>query len=231
MAAACLLTACGGDDEAASTVATIDATIATETSPAATTELPERFDAKHVTVTPDGTNGLRIREVVDQDFGSVQRHGYQRVIPNDFGVPADVTATSPDVPDDLLVEQDNSGATLIRIGDPNTLVSGQHRYVITYTLPDAQLTSGHLALDIIGNGETQETERFEVVVTGFELLDPTCNVGSPGTVGGCALARDGDVYRAVISPLEAGQGITIGGTITGLTTPVDVAEPAIPPRR
>ena len=48
---------------------------------------------------------------------------------------------------------------------------------------------------------------------------------APAPVGGCELVRDGDVYRAVISPLEPGQGITIGGTIVGLTT---VDEPPIP---
>ncbi|HEU4839926.1 MAG TPA: hypothetical protein VFT09_00740, partial [Ilumatobacteraceae bacterium] len=47
----------------------------------------ERFDAKQVTVTPDGDDGLRIREVVDQDFGRHDRHGYERIVPNDFGVP------------------------------------------------------------------------------------------------------------------------------------------------
>ena len=40
--------------------------------------------------------------------------------------------------------------TRIRVGDPDTTVSGQHRYVLTYTLPDAHLSSGELALDVIG---------------------------------------------------------------------------------
>jgi hypothetical protein len=216
--AACVLCACAGAD--------------TETPPTTTTaEFPERFDAKHVTVTPDGENGLRIREVVDVDFGSADRHGYVRVIPNDFGVPTDVSADSPDAPDNLSVEQTGIDETAILIGDPDTVVSGQHRYVVTYTLPDAQLADGQLALDIIGTDGVLETERFEIVVTGLEFEDPTCNVGLPGASGGCVLERDGDVYRAVISPLEAGHGITIGGTIAGRTTPVDVPEPPIPHRR
>ncbi|MCB0981344.1 MAG: hypothetical protein KDB17_11905, partial [Ilumatobacter sp.] len=61
---------------------------------------PERFDAKQVVVAPLG-DGVRIREVVDQDFGNHQRHGYERVIPTDFGAATDVTASSPDAPDDL----------------------------------------------------------------------------------------------------------------------------------
>ena len=221
VAAACLSFACTGDD--ASTVGTTEST--------GSAEFPERFDAKHVTVTPDGEDGLRIREVVDVDFGSADRHGYVRVIPNDFGVPTDVTAASPDAPADLAVEQTGPEETAILIGDPNRVVSGQHRYVVTYTLPEAQIAHGVLALDIVGTDGVLETERFEVVVTGLELRDPSCNVGSPGTSGGCVLERDGDVYRVVISPLEANQGITIGGTISGRITPADVPEPPIPPRR
>jgi uncharacterized membrane protein YgcG len=190
----------------------------------------ERFESKQVTVTPTGDDGLTIREVVDQDFGSNDRHGYQRIIPNDFGVPTDVTATSPDAPADVSVEQVAEG-TRIRVGDPNTTVSGQHRYVLTYTLPDAHLSSGELALDIIGTDETIPTERLEVVVTGLQLDDPLCNVGSFGATGGCTLESEDGVYRAVVSPLEPGEGITIGGTITGRTDPVAVPEPALPARR
>jgi uncharacterized membrane protein YgcG len=190
----------------------------------------ERFDAKQVTVTPTGDDGLTIREVVDQDFGRSARHGYQRVIPNDFGVPTDVRASSRDAPADVSVEQDLEG-TRIRVGDPNITVSGQHRYVLTYTYPHARLSTGELALDIIGNDETMPTGRFEIVVTGLELDNPLCNVGSFGATGGCTLEPADGVYRTVISPLDPGDGITIGGTITGRTNPVAVAEPALPARR
>jgi len=43
----------------------------------------ERFDSKVVTVEPIGGDGVRIREVVDEDFGTADRHGYQRIIPTD----------------------------------------------------------------------------------------------------------------------------------------------------
>ena len=55
---------------------------------------------------------------------------------------------------------------------PDSVVSGQHRYVVTYTLPDAQLADGVLALDIIGTDGVLETDRVEVVVTGLELRRP-----------------------------------------------------------
>ncbi len=188
----------------------------------------ERFDAKQVVVQPVGEDGLRIREVVDEDFGRADRHGLERLIPNDFGVPTDVTATSPDAPDAVDVVEEGS-ETRIRIGDPDRTVSGQHRYVLTYTLPDAHLASG-LFLDIVNNKETLTTEHLEVVVTGLQLDDPACSVGSLGASGGCDLTPDGDVYRVVISPLEPGQGLTVSGRIAGRSTPADVTEPPLPAR-
>jgi uncharacterized membrane protein YgcG len=187
----------------------------------------ERFDSKQVVVSPAGTQGLHVREVVDQDFGNHPRRGYQRLIPNDFGVPIEVTAESATAPDDVRVEQID-GRTRIRVGDPDRTIAGQHRYVLEYTYPNTTIDDGTLALDVIGTDETLETRRFEVVVTGLELEDPLCNVGGPGASGGCELARDGDVYRAVIAPLDPGEGVTIGGTVVGRLPIVDVAPPPEP---
>jgi uncharacterized membrane protein YgcG len=190
---------------------------------------PERFEAKQVVVTPMG-DGVHIREVVDHDFGYEQRHGYERVIPNDFGAAIDVQAASPDAPAELSVTDEGS-QTRIRVGDPYTTVSGQRRYEVSYTLPNAQLGTGQLALDIIGTDELLETERFEVVLSGFVLDNPTCNVGVLGTSGGCTLEADGPVYRVSFEPLKAGQGITVGGTIVRMVEPVEVPVPEVPPRR
>jgi uncharacterized membrane protein YgcG len=197
-------------------------------------EHPERFDAKQILVIPAGPDGVRIREVVDQDFGSHDRHGYERIIPNDFGVPTDIEASSPDASADVHVDQttvSDTPVTRIRLGDPAVTVSGQHRYVLSYTLPDAQLSSGQLHLDLVGAGTDAETGHFEAVVAGMTLADPTCSAGAVGANGGCTLAQSGDTYRATIEPLAAGDGVTIGGTVSAVGTPADVAVPALPARR
>ncbi|MET0662658.1 MAG: hypothetical protein ABWZ42_05965 [Ilumatobacteraceae bacterium] len=189
---------------------------------------PERFDAKQVTVWPEGDDGVHVREIVDIDFGPTERHGYQRIIPNDFGEPQSVEATS-DVNSDVAVVNVGDD-TRVRIGDPAETFTGRHRYTLDYVLPDAQLDSGVLALDIIGNEETMATNRFEVVVTGFEFGTTACDTGAFGVYGGCDLVKDDTGnYVTVIEPLAPGDLITVGGTITGFDEPSLPPVPAPPP--
>ena len=191
----------------------------------------ERYEAKQIVVMPDGNGGLRITEIVDDDFGTTERHGYQRLIPNDFGEPQDIVVRAPHASDDVFVIPESGDQTLIRIGDPDITYTGQHRYELSYTLPNARISSGQLALDLSDDQTDLETGRFEIIVTGFELTNPLCNTGDYGAVGGCELVRDGDVYRAVIEPLPPHQYVTIGGTITAFTEPVTVEAPPLPTRR
>ncbi len=198
---------------------------------------PERFDAKTVVVRPEG-DGLRITEYVDIDFGSEDRRGYVRLVPNDFGVPTDVSASSPDAADDLNVT-DFGEYTQIRVGDPNRSFTGQHRYVLDYLLPDAQFDSIGLRLDVVSPpggvypGD-RETGRFEIAVTGVELGATRCDVGQLEDEGGCALsllADDPPTYGAVFEPLPENAGLTIGGDIVAFTEPATIETPPIPERR
>ena len=121
--------------------------------------------------------------------------------------------------DDTLQVVNIGGQTRIRVGDPNITYTGRHRYELEYVLPNAAVSSGVLALDIIGNDETFETDRFEVVLTGFDFGTTACDTGSYGSFGGCELGRDDTGnYVAVIEPLEPNDGITVGGRSTGSPT-------------
>ena len=75
----------------------------------------EHFDSKQVTVAPAGTSGLGVREVVDIDFGDQRRHGYERTIPTDLGMPTEITAASDTAPDTVDVDLIGLDAR-IRIG-------------------------------------------------------------------------------------------------------------------
>ncbi|MDQ3737719.1 MAG: DUF2207 domain-containing protein, partial [Actinomycetota bacterium] len=194
------------------------------------TPVDEHFDAHQFVVQPDGEAGAHIREVIDQDFGTAERRGLERIIPNDAGVPSDIVASSPDAPDDVSVEQVSVG-TRIRIGDPEVTIDGQHRYVLEYTLAEARLDSGRLSLDAVAVQQALPTERYEVIVTGLELSSPRCSVGDEGADGGCTLEPQADTYRAVIEPLRPGQGITISGGIEGTFVPDELPLPELPDRR
>lgn len=74
-----------------------------------------------------------------------------------------LAATSPNARADVDVAPDTIGgssATRIRLGDPKTTYQNQHRYVLTYVLPNARLTSHRLQVNIIGSGEEFETGRL-----------------------------------------------------------------------
>jgi hypothetical protein len=194
----------------------------------------EHFDAKQITVRPAGADGVRISEVVDIDFGVQERRGYQRIVPNDFGAPIDVTASSPDANDDLNVV-DFGVDTRLRIGDPSVTFTGQHRYVLDYTLPDARVSSGALALDIIGTDEAFDTDRFEVILAGFGIETAEavrCDVGGFGDFGGCEFGEVGaDEFRTVIEPLEAGRGLTVYAPIGDIASVELGPRPPLPERR
>lgn len=196
---------------------------------------PERFDSWQSVVTPAGGDAVRIVDTFDQDFGSNERRGHERFIEHDFGVPTDITASSDTAPDDLNVT-DFGIDTRVRVGDPNVTITGQHRYVVGYTLPDAMVTTGLLALDVLSASDdgsrALEIGTFEVVVTGMVLDDPICTFGPSGSTEQCEFveSRDG-FYRAVIEPLDEGAGVTVGGTIVAIVDPEPVPPPPLPEQR
>jgi uncharacterized membrane protein YgcG len=186
----------------------------------------EHFLAKEITVTSAGNGALRVREVVDYDMARTPRHGYFRNVDNDFGVPVDVSASSPNAPADLDVSAVNNNQTKLRIGNPFTTVNGQHRYVLSYRLPDAKLNERGLSLDVIGTEDAMGTDQVSVVVLGMELDSPQCSVGAVGSVGGCTLEKISGGYRATIENLAPQTGITISGTPSSVQT---VSMPSVPP--
>ena len=192
---------------------------------------PQRFDAKQVIVQPAGGDGIQITEIVDIDFGNDNRHGYERLVPNDFGVPTNVSATSSDAPDDVSQESVEGDKTRIRIGRSDTTVLGPAP--VRAALHAAERAGHHGPAGARHHRHRREA-RDRPVRGGRHRLParhPLCNVGSSGASGGCTLSLVGDVYRVVIAPLKPHRGITIGGTIVAVTEPVDLLVPPLPARR
>jgi predicted membrane protein DUF2207 len=93
-----------------------------------------------MTIGRDGS--LTVAERIDYDFGPTEHHGIFRDIPVRFRYddrydrvyPLDVlavTATPPGTPDDYDIETEGS-LLRIRIGDPDTTITGRHTYTISY---------------------------------------------------------------------------------------------------
>lgn len=188
----------------------------------------ERFDAKTIVIEPAVGGGLRVTEFVDIDFGHADRHGYERVLRIDFGEPTDIEAYSATVSDEVSTFYDFTDF-VIRIGDPDVEVSGRHRFVLAYTLPNAPMDD-RFDYSVIDPGEDFETGRFTVVLDGFRLDNSLCSVGDFGDIGGCELI-DGEVGQQVVfEPLVAGAGVNLSGSVELTGDPVGVDPgPTFPP--
>ena len=97
------------------------------------------FDARYVI---DKSGTFTVTEDIIVEFGSLERHGIFRDIPVEYEFDKDsnrlMDITGISVTDGLLpapFETIDSGPNLrIKIGDPDVLVSGKQRYVISYTV-------------------------------------------------------------------------------------------------
>jgi uncharacterized membrane protein YgcG len=195
---------------------------------------PERIEQLHVVATAEGENGLRITETIDYDFGTQQRRGYQRVVPNDFGTPEQVTASSPDAPDDLSVSStdftDPVQGTRIRVGDPDVTITGQHRYVVSYVLPNARYAAPTFAWDAVGAQSDLVIEQVSIDLDGISLASPVCSVGFVDAGGGCQVIDEAN-QQVRVERLEPKQGITLSGEVTEWTTGDGISAPPPPERR
>jgi hypothetical protein len=160
------------------------------------------------TVAEDGS--ARIVEVIDYDFGVEERRGIFREVPG-LRVDDPVEVTSPDAPADVTVTGEDP--VLLRIGDPDVTVTGEHRYELSYTL-DGVVRGDRLAWDAVGTEWEVPVDVVEVHVTGAVELDAgSCSAGADGAQNGCALRQTAPGHlTARVEGLEAGHGVTVSAT-------------------
>lgn len=168
---------------------------------------------RHWTVAEVGEAGsAQVTEVIDYSFGALPqgKHGIFRDIPG-LDPAAPVSVTSPDAPDDAEVSPTADGIR-IRIGDPGTTVSGDHRYRIGYELPGVR--RGEVVdWEAVGTRWEVGMDEAEVhLLTPFALDDAACFTGAAGSSQGCDLRRvePGHVV-ATVEGLDAGEGVSIEG--------------------
>jgi len=144
-----------------------------------------------IVVNDDGSTTFT--ETIAYDFGSNQRHGiyrdltlrqycndrYDRVYPLH-----DVTVESETAPDQFQIEDLPNGKR-IKIGDPDSTITGEHTYVVRYTL-DGTLNGfpdhDELYWNVIGDGRTVQIDDIDVTVqTPGDVTRVACYAGETGS--------------------------------------------------
>ena len=139
----------------------------------------ERVDRYWTTAAVSSDGSAQVTEVIDYNFGvSTGKHGIFRVIP---GLTTDtpVSVSSRDAPAgrELTAEP---GGLRIRIGDPDTTVSGKHQYRIDYALPGVR-RGDTVDWEAVGTEWDVGMDDVEAhLVTPFELEGARCFVGAAG---------------------------------------------------
>lgn len=180
-----------------------------------------RYDVA-IGIADDGT--LTIVETIVYDFGSAQRHGILRDIPTrlrydetyDRIYPLEVVRVraSGDTPAGYQVESVEGGITRVRVGDPDTEISGRHTYELTYRV-DAALNGfrDHVELywNAIGTEWSAPIQRAAVQVRApADITQVACFQGYQGSTLPCQRATsEGDRARFAQSGLGPFSGMTI----------------------
>lgn len=169
----------------------------------------------------DERGQLKITETIVFDFGTTPHHGITREIPTDPAmsdgvfVERRVTARSPDgAPAATKVERDGS-TTTIRIGDPDSTVTGKHTYVLSYVLGGVTRRGTgrhvHIAWDAIGTEWRTPIDRTRVRLSApARATHPHCYAGTAGGRGKCGdLAAHGRSIADTETGLALGHGVTV----------------------
>jgi hypothetical protein len=168
----------------------------------------EKIDAVWTRASVNSDGSAQVLEVIDWDFGwATDKHGIFREIPD---LPVDTPVTvEADAPDQLAVTSEPNG-TRLRIGDPNTTVSGKHRYELDYLLPGV-VRENTLDWETFGTQWDVDIDEAEVHVTApFDLTDPVCSQGRSGSAAPCdvELVEPGHLV-ARVEGLDSGEGVSI----------------------
>lgn len=200
------------------------------------------FDAV-ITVSHDAT--IHVTEHITYDFGTAQKHGIFRTIPYSYQAGTE-TYTAPitnvSVTDGEGVpiqfgESKGDGALTLKIGDPETLITGTHRYIVSYTVEGPFLyfdDHDELYWNVTGawnNGIATATALINLP-PGAKVNDAACYQGASGSARRC----DADEklvnaqqagYHAIAKNLNVKEGLTIAvsfpkGTIAVIEKPWNI---------
>jgi uncharacterized membrane protein YgcG len=185
-------------------------------------ESTPRFD---VNIVIEDSGDLLVNETIVQQFGDTPRHGILRSIPNrlryddefDRVYPIEllsVTASPPGTPDDVEINEEN-GNFVVRIGDPDTEITGRHTYEIVYRVQGAMngfADHDELFWNAIGDQWEQSIGQMNVRVSGpADVTRVACYQGTFGSTTACdhaQITKKGDAVFSQ-SDLPAFQAMSV----------------------
>jgi uncharacterized membrane protein YgcG len=197
-----------------------------------------------IQVASDST--LTVTEDIQVDFGSLEKHGIFRTIPlryryddtrdryYELSVQSVTTGTVPvkPLPYDAYVDNDNE---VIKIGDPNQLVSGAQSYVITYTVIGAMNSfSDHDELFWNVDGALWPVPKQEVSATvtfpQSSFQKSACYQGQAGSTDPCQ-KHDGTGSASFTSTRQLDSGEEMSVVVALKSGAVLVPAPMLEPRQ
>lgn len=169
---------------------------------------------------------LETREIITAVFPPNQNRGIERAIPKEYGGhPTSVNVVSVTDQNGASIQykmRSSNGNQVVRIGDPDSYVSGQKTYVITYTQQDvtrffSDTNRDEFYWDINGTEWKVPVEKVSAELRLTPELaarltnNLACYQGVAGRNDRCTITRDGRVIRAtsVGKLTQAGENMTI----------------------
>ncbi|HXD80187.1 MAG TPA: DUF2207 domain-containing protein [Candidatus Acidoferrum sp.] len=188
-------------------------------------------------------SSLSITEDIQVDFGSLQQHGIFRTIPlryrysdtQDRFYVIDVRSVTDGTNPLLYADSVDSDNEVIKIGDPNQLVSGKQRYVITYIVTGALNSfSDHDELFWNVDGALWPVPKSLVSATihlpAGSLQKSACYQGPPGSTEGCTHTDAADhADFSSTRPLFSGEEMSaaVALSLGAVTVPPPLLEPRL----
>lgn len=205
---------------------------------------PWVITAFHSDITVENTGSVTIQETIAVDFGSEEKHGIFRTIPyiytdtdHPISTPltvTDVTMDNATIPYTITKE---SGYVEIKIGDPDITISGNHRYVVSYTITGILRNTGsvdELYWNVTGNNWPVPITYVSAKVTlprddRISLLQSSCYVGVVGASTTCLQEKSDHSIAFSHKDLLSGEGMTVavGYTPGIIPAPTPLAPPTI----
>lgn len=199
----------------------------------------------HVVVNQDGT--VDVTETIYYDFGSLQRHGIYRYIPytkmNDEGKRVVLDFDNIRVTDEhgkkyRFAESKENWNLQLKIGDPDRTITGEHIYVISYTVKGALgyfENYDEIYWNVTGNGWDIPIDRASMTVTlpatvDGEKVKMICFVGAEeSNEQTCEAGLQGNTATISSSrPLYAAEGLTAAVSFPKGTTATLLPETYVP---